>query len=137
VAKDIDSLRRSLEPYKAHQDELLRVIREHGGHLTQQEFDEEFADFKEEYRDWTLDEVASGKTRGRGQVIHTMSPRHFANFGIGKIEPSMALLGDPSGSGWSMWLDLLQRMWRLRLIRVRGSAPNIVYEIVEEEAANG
>jgi hypothetical protein len=98
---DHEKLRKGIAAYAAEQATLLDVIRQHGGRLTQDEFDDEFANFGhiEEIRD------------GRRWRIPVMGGKHPWRALL--VDDNTIILGSMTQGQWSKWLDLLQIMVRL------------------------
>lgn len=99
-----EEIRQGIAAYDIEQETLLRVIQEHDGRLTQDEFDEEFKDFR----------------HGRAQ-----KPRRFRIV----TDQNAFILGGIMFGSWPKWIHLLQLMVELGDVKQSGKPPNIVYEI--------
>lgn len=98
---DHEKLRKGIAAYADQQATLLDVIRQHGGRLTQDEFDDEFANFG------YIEETRDGK-RWRMPVMGGKHPWRALLVGDDTI-----ILGSMTQGQWAKWLDLLQIMSRL------------------------
>lgn len=104
--------------YDRQQQELISVIKQYGGRLTQQEFDVEFESIKSLIRQ-----------EPDGSFVRIPTMEGVRRFGfVATIE-----LGSPTQGSWSQWLDLLQNMCLAGIVRCSGAPPNVVYELVDEE----
>ena len=104
--------------YEQHQNILLDVLREHGGSLTQDEFDAEFG--------WREEDV--GIVDGR-RMVRPVRGRIFPIF---QYRPEAVILGGLSQGSWGQWLCLLQHMAQHGIVEIEGESPNIVYRLGEE-----
>lgn len=91
-----EKLRKGIAAYADQQATLLDVIRQHGGTLTQDEFDDEFANFSH------IEEIRDGK-RWRIPVMGGKHPWQAYLVGEDTI-----ILGSMTQGQWGKWLDLLQ-----------------------------
>jgi hypothetical protein len=98
---DTEHLRRGIAAYADQQATLLDVIRQHGGRLTQDEFDDEFANFSH------IEEIRDGK-RWRIPVMGGKHPWRAL-----PVSDDTIMLGTMTQGQWGKWLDLLQIMVRL------------------------
>ena len=116
--------------YAPQCEELLEVIRQHGGTLTQDEFDKEFGDYIKVERDWTEEEIESGEITGVRCVERTRNKRRFP------ITPETGfILGDRRSRHWGKWLHLLQLMAEIGVVAISGTAPNVAYSEIQPKGA--
>lgn len=120
----LNETRKGIAAYQREQNIILQVIKDNGGRLTQQGFNKEFASFQRESRDWTLKEIESGEAEGTHRVT-ALPPKH--RFGLTACGNDTFILGGIGSGLLSKWIDLLQHMCTLGLVKKEGMAPNIVY----------
>ena len=108
----------NLDAYTDPMGTICEVIREHGGALTQQEFDAEFCSWNH--------------TILHGMNIPVQTKRPFP---LLAFEDDTPILGDSYSGMWGKWLDLLQHMEANGKITSEGQPPNVVYKISEPVGA--
>ena len=99
--------------YHYEQKVLCRVIRKHGGRLTDDEFD----------RIFRLVRTKDGKK----VIVMKRSFRAFRFFSADSF-----ILGGLSSSNWAKWLELLQMMSFLGIVDTHKENDHIVYKLTSE-----
>lgn len=100
---------KGIKAYAKQRETVRQVITEYGGRLHRDDFDKEFADYQRHERDWTEEEIASGKARGCKRVWMSSAKRHF---GFAPMDDHTFILGSMRQGQWADWLDLTQHMVR-------------------------
>lgn len=102
-----------IEAYKVEQEEILTAIRDHGGKLTEREFDQSFADIHQEV-------IPTGET-----VLRYKFPERIKFF---PVTPKTFVLGSLAQPGWwAKYLHLAQLMSLVGLISIHQENGLVVY----------
>ena len=109
MATSKESIRKSIKPYLRQQEIIKRILRKHK-ELSTGEFNRIFAN------------IIRKKVDGKMMVFH--SKNRFPLY-----QPLHILLGDLNQGSWSKWLDLMQRMEMIDIVKTSKIKGEVYYSL--------
>ncbi len=102
MKNEIEEIKKGMAVYKKAQKRIIKLIKQHGGRLTDEAFDEEFA--------------------GRPVVLAkdgTKTIKLCPTFPLVSLSPNSFILGDMGGLDISKWIHLIQLMVAAKILKRR------------------